>query len=239
MQSQTTQDPQFSRWQFNVERKGLAVAQVASFEEQVRTFTPLIEKIVSRWRQGRDYHFSEDLRQTALIACWRALQTYDASRNKSLFNYTYCCASRAARDAVRSYRRCHQNVVSFEETLEEAEPDANCLFFKLEFTETDEAFDPTLEVLIEDEDLYWACEQLHPQDKMILTWFYGWEQTDAQIAARLEMQPAAVKKRRQRAVQHLREWLSETEDASPATNFKKADPMSPASLDIPTISVAP
>jgi RNA polymerase sigma factor (sigma-70 family) len=215
--------------------QSLAIAEVASFEEQFRTFTPLIEKIVSQWRQGRDHHFAEDIRQTAWIACWRALETYDASRNKSLFNYTYCCASRAARDAVRSYRRCHHNVVSFEETLEEAKPDGNCLFFKLEIVEAEEAFDPTLEVLIEDEDLYWACKQLHPQDKMILTWFYGWEQTDAQIAARLEMQPAAVKKRRQRAVRRLREWLSETRGRVAGNQCRKSNRMSPESLNIPTV----
>lgn len=188
----------------------VSAEQVVPSEEQFRRFVPLIEIITSRWRQGRDEDFAEDLRQIARIACWRALETYDPRRNKSLFNYAYCCAFRAARDIARAYRRCHNNIVP----LEEAVPKGNSLSSDHE-RETDSLPDWAPELLIdrlEDEDLYCACERLHSHDKMILGWFYGGQETDEQIAARLGMRLMTVKKRRQRAVQHIRQWLSRTEE---------------------------
>ena len=178
---------------------------VTRFEEQFRKFIPLVERITSRWRQGRDEHFADDLRQMARIACWRALETYDPHQNKSLFNYAYCCAFRAARDAARAYRRCHDNIVPLEEAIPNGNLPSNHEFA----TEGVTNWEPDVFLnRLEHEDLHCAIERLDPHDKSILGWFYGGQETDAQIAVRLGSQPGTVKKRRQRAVQHLRQWLS-------------------------------
>ena len=189
---------------------GPSTEQVVPFEEQLRSFIPLIERITSRWRQGQDEAFADDLRQTARIACWRAVETYDPHRNKSLFNYCYCCAFRAARDATYAYRRCHENIVPLEEALHNG---YSFTSFHEPATESVPNREPDILLdRIEDDDLHCACERLHPDDKLILGWCYCGQETDGQIAARLGMQPAAVKKRRQRAVQHLRQWLSQSAD---------------------------
>jgi len=191
------------------------------YDHQLALFIPLTESILLRWRQWVDDDFYGDLRQVARLACWRALRTYDSQRGVMLTTYIYRCVSRDVRDAVRTYLRDHNNLLS----LEEVNPDVGAA--ESEFgREMPEAEDWSSKIFLEhlsDEYICAAFQQLNQRDQDILAWFYGGQWSDADIATRLNMTTASVKKRRQRAVQQMRERLLPPHGSvsPPATAEKK------------------
>jgi DNA-directed RNA polymerase specialized sigma24 family protein len=114
------------------------------------------------------------------------------------------------RHAVRAYRRSHENLL----TLEEPIPNGRALPSEYEQqVENVEHWSPEIFLdCLGHEDLYLVCQRLQSRDKKILACFYGGQERDEQIAARLGMQPSTVKKRRQRAVQYLRQYMLGTEN---------------------------
>lgn len=174
-------------------------------EKRLATFGPLIETIVHRWRRGCDDDFAADLRQVATLACHRALKSFDPKRGISLESYIYCCSWRAARDAVLAYRRAHEKVLPLDEAAFEAI--AACADPETKLSGFGEwSFDGFLDA-IGDERLHAACRQLDPQDQQIVVCHYAALETDAEIAVHLHLRPATVKKRRQRAIKEIRDWM--------------------------------
>lgn len=190
------------------------------YDHQLAPFIPLMESILSRWRRWVDDDFYEDLRQTAQIACWRALKTYDPQRGVLLTTYVYRCVFRDVRDAVRTYLRDRNTLLPWEEVVSDVSVTES------EFgQEIPKAEDWSGKVFLErlsDERLCAAFQQLNSRDQDILALFYGGQWSDAEIAARLKMGAECVKKRRQRAVQQMRGCLSPPRgSASPPATAEK------------------
>jgi RNA polymerase sigma factor (sigma-70 family) len=175
------------------------------YDHPLALFIPLMESILLRWRRWVDGDFCEDLRQVARLACCRGLKTYDPQRGVLLTTHIYRCVFRDVRDAVRTYLRDHNNLLS----LEEVNPDVSAAESE-SGQEMLGAEDWSGKIFLErlsDERICAAFQQLNQRDQDILALFYGGQWSDADIAARLKMTTVCVKKRRQRAVQQMRERL--------------------------------
>jgi RNA polymerase sigma factor (sigma-70 family) len=165
----------------------------------------LIETVVAPWRSYVDRQTVEDLRQEARLGAWRAVQTYDPRRGVTLGTYVYSCIKYAVLDAVQAYRHDHEGLLSLEEADADECPVAPA--DPLDDIHLDEWSPETFLDSLSREELCAAYRALEEQDQQIIAWALGAGQTDRQIAERLRRNEEWTKKRRQRAIQTMREHL--------------------------------
>lgn len=156
---------------------------MASFEETLIQFEPMISACIRKLNIYKNHEF---YRQAGRIALWQAWIKFDAEKGE-FAPYAYRCIYGAILDELKKEKRV-------EETIHPVEEDTLTVLVE-----------ETLVKSIENEDLVVALEKLTKNDRDLIIWIFVEGISLQQAATRAGITIPGIKKRRERMLIKLRE----------------------------------
>ncbi len=156
-----------------------------NFEQYYEQYKPLIQKVLYKCKVYGNY---EEFRHIAMIGLWEAIETFDRQKG-SLDSYVYFkMMHKIMKEMERQNKQSERFIVTMDDELQ----------LLLESRRMPDMKDNLM--------LETVWQKLKMRDRQILFYYYGEQMADAEIAQLFSMKNDAVKKRRQRLLQKLRDF---------------------------------